>query len=55
MATYKVLSDRLTIASKGQTIDEKALEGANIEALIISGHIALVVGKKTEDTEDKDK
>lgn len=55
MATYKVLSDRFVLANKGQTIDEDALEGANIQALIDGGHIAPVSNKKIEDTEGKDK
>lgn len=51
MATYKILSDRLVIGNKGQTIDEKALEGANIAALIDSGHIEPVTNiKKTDET-----
>jgi hypothetical protein len=55
MATYKILSDRLTVGNKGQIIDETALEGANIAALIDGGHIAPVTNKKTEDTDNKDK
>ncbi len=51
MATFKILSDRLTVGNKGQTIDETALEGANIVALIESGHIEPVNNnKKTDDT-----
>lgn len=51
MKQYKILSDRLVIGNKGQTIDEKALEGANISALIDGGHIeVVVVSKKTEET-----
>lgn len=51
MTTYKILSDRLTVGNKGQTIDEKALEGANIGALIDGGHIEPVANnKKTDDT-----
>jgi hypothetical protein len=60
MASYKVISDRLSATKKGATIDETALEGANIQALIDAGHIELApVSKKQEDsnkTEDsKDK
>lgn len=55
MATYKVLSERFTLANKGETVDDKALEGANIQALIDGGHIALVISKKTDETEGKDK
>jgi hypothetical protein len=50
MATYKVVSDRLTVAKKGATIDDTALEDANIQALIEAGHIEPVsVSKKQED------
>jgi hypothetical protein len=60
MASYKVLTDRLVVAKKGATIDDTALDGANIQALIDGGHIEpLSVNKKQEDsnkTEDsKDK
>jgi len=51
MKTYKILSDRLVIGNKGQTIDEKALDGANIAALIDGGHIEPVANiKKTDET-----
>jgi hypothetical protein len=60
MASYKVLTENLVVAKKGATIDETALEGANIQALIDGGHIEPAsVSKKQEDsnkTEDsKDK
>jgi len=56
MSSYKILSDRLTLGNQGQTIDDDALDGANIQALIDSGHIAIVSAKKTEEnTESKDK
>jgi hypothetical protein len=60
MASYKVLTDRLVVAKKGATIDDTALDGANIQALIDGGHIEpLLINKKQEDsnkTEDsKDK
>lgn len=55
MATYKILSDRVVFGNKGQTVDEAALEGANIAALIDGGHIEPVSNiKKTDDT-PKDK
>ena len=51
MAIYKVISDRLSVANKGATIDETALEGANIQALIDGGHIEPAsVSKKQEDS-----
>jgi hypothetical protein len=56
MATYKIISDRLTVGKQGQTIDDDALAGANIQALVDGGHIAIVSAKKTEEnTESKDK
>lgn len=47
MASYKVLADNLVVAQKGATIDESALEGANIQALLEGGHIE-AVGVKTK-------
>jgi hypothetical protein len=56
MTSYKILSDRLTIGKQGQTIDADALDGANIQALVDGGHIAIVSAKQTpENTESKDK
>ena len=56
MSSYKILSDRLTIGKQGQTIYDEALDGANIQALIEGGHIAIVGAKQTsENTESKDK
>ena len=60
MATYKVISDRLTGSKKGETLDERSLTGANIQALIEAGHLepAPVTKKqedsvKTEDSKEK--
>ena len=56
MSSYKIISDRLTIGKQGQIIDDNALDGANIQALIDGGHIAIVSAKQTpENTESKDK
>jgi hypothetical protein len=52
MSSYKILSDRLTIGKQGQTIDEEALDGANIQALVDGGHIEVVIPKSNK-TEDK--
>jgi hypothetical protein len=50
MASYKVLTDNLVVAKKGATIDDTALDGANIQALIDGGHIEPAsVNKKQED------
>lgn len=54
MASFKILSDRLTVGNKGQTIDETALEGANIAALIDGGHIEPVANNKKTDETPKD-
>lgn len=55
MKTYKILSDILVLGNKGESIDEAALEGANIAALIDGGHIELAsLAKKTDET-PKDK
>jgi len=45
MATYKVLSDNFALASQGETVDSKVLEGCNVEALIEAGHLAEVATK----------
>lgn len=52
MATYKVLSDNFAFA-KGELIDETALEGCNIVALIDGAHIAEVSkpSKASKDSE----
>lgn len=56
MASYKILSDRLTVGKQGQIIDEAQLEGANISALVEGGHIAPVANKTKEEVqESKDK
>jgi hypothetical protein len=47
MRSFKILSDRLTIGKQGQTIDEDALDGANIQALLDGGHLE-AVGVKTK-------
>lgn len=45
MATYKVLSDNFALASQGETVDSKVLEGCNVEALIEAGHLAEISSK----------
>lgn len=55
MATYKILSERLTAGNKGQTVDESVLDGANIAALIDGGHIEPVSNSKKTDETPKDK
>ena len=36
---YTVLSDNLAGHEQGDTVTEKSLAGANIEALILGGHL----------------
>lgn len=54
---FKVLSNRLAEAGKGQIIDADTLMGCNIGALLDGGHIAVVETKiksdvKSESAED---
>lgn len=53
VASYKVLSDRVSLASQGQTIDSAALDGYNVDALLAGGHLEEVNPKavKTESTD----
>ncbi len=56
MASYKILSNRLTVGKQGQIIDEALLADANIKALVEGGHIEPVSAKvKEEVQESKDK
>jgi hypothetical protein len=56
MASYKVLSDNLSAAKQGETVDSAALDGCNIEALVEAGHLAEISAKnKKEITEETDK
>ena len=50
MATYKVLSDNF-VAQQGATVTDEELDGLNIEALIIGGHIKLETTKTKTDKE----
>lgn len=56
MAQYKINSERFSLGTKGETIDESVLDGANIQALIDGGHLTVATAKKTEETSEiKDK
>ena len=56
MAQYKINSERFSLGTQGQIIDDSMLDGANIQALLDGGHLILMTAKKTEDTsENKDK
>lgn len=49
MASYKVLTNRVSGKKAGDLISDEDLAGANVEALIESGHLALVANKKKND------
>lgn len=53
MATYRVLSERFSLAKQGATVDSAALEGYNADALVAAGHLEEVNAKaaKTEPTD----
>lgn len=57
MTTYKILSQNFALGKQGESVDSKALEGCNVEALIEAGHLAEVGGKvsKKEITEEQEK
>lgn len=56
MATYKIISERLSVGKKNTVIDEDVLDGANIQALIDAGHIVPATkATKQESEEVKDK
>ena len=50
MSKYEVTSDNLAGHEKGDSVTDKQLAGANIEALILGGHL-----KETNPTTKKDK
>lgn len=41
MTQYKLISDRLSIGTAGDIVDDKALADLNVAALIEGGHIEL--------------
>lgn len=59
MATYKILSDRISLGKKNTVLDETAFDDANVSALVEAGHIAPVSKstktetQETEETKDK--
>ena len=46
MSEYKIKAGNVTFGKPGETVNEKDLEGVNIEALIEGGHIAATKPKK---------
>ena len=51
MAQYKIVSDNCSLADKGSVIDEKALEGFNVDALVEGGHISEITAKVSKEQE----
>ena len=49
MASYKVLSNRVSGKKAGDLISDEELAGANVDALIEAGHIAANNSKKKND------
>lgn len=45
MAQYKIISDVTSLGEIGTVIGEETLEGLNIDALIVGGHIEAVSTK----------
>jgi hypothetical protein len=57
MAKYIVTSNRLDGLKRGDVIDDKDLDGVNIQFLLDAGHLSTQETKKpakTKDTEQKD-
>ena len=55
MAQYKLISDRLSIGTTGDIVDDKALEGLNVEALIEGGHIEPTAAKPAPKKDQEEK
>lgn len=57
MTKYKIVSSRIKLGEVGEMVDESALDGCNIDALIDAGHIAPAgfnkVSKKSETEEQE--
>jgi len=49
MASYKVLSNRVSGKKAGDLISDEELAGANVDALIEAGHLAANNSKKKND------
>ncbi len=55
MAQYKLISDRLSVGTTGDIVDDKALEGLNVEALIEGGHIEPTAAKPAPKKDQEEK
>jgi hypothetical protein len=51
MAQYKIVSDNCSLADKGSVIEDQALEGFNVDALIQGGHIVEITAKVSKEQE----
>jgi hypothetical protein len=49
MASYKVVSNRVSGKKAGESITDEELGGVNVEALIEAGHLAPAIAKKKND------
>jgi hypothetical protein len=54
MAQYKLISDRLAVGTAGDIVDDKALDGLNVAALIEAGHIEEVAASKSASKKDSE-
>ena len=52
MATYKIVSDNTTLGKSGDSVDDAALEGLNVDALIQGGHIQPVSQPRRQEKKD---
>lgn len=48
---YAIKSEKFTLGKKGEVVEEKALAGLNIDALIEAGHLAKESASKEKQTE----
>jgi len=53
MAQYKVVSKKMPQFKHGSMVDESDLVGANIQALLDGGHIAVIGNKSFKKENDK--
>lgn len=56
MTAYKITSDNTTLGKQGATVDDDALVGLNVDALIEGGHVEVVanVASKKFDKKEQD-
>lgn len=54
MSQYKVIASNLEGMPEGSIVSDQDLEGLNIEALIVGGHLASVASKPAKAPETKE-